>query len=92
MHLPNADDIIPVLSKRQMQVLELMAHGFTNTEIADIVQMSRRSIENIRKSIVELFQANNSTEAVSKAIFKGVLLYDPERFSALKTMRDNSSE
>jgi len=82
--------MIPVLTNKQLQILELMAHGFTNTEIAKIVRLSKRSIENIRKSIVEKFEANNSTEAVSKAIFTGVLAYEPDRFSELKQQQGKS--
>ncbi len=72
------------LTKRQLLTLELIAHGFTNSEIAVIARVSVRTVESNRKRIVEKLKVTNAVEAVSLAISKGVLRYNPDQFNSLR--------
>jgi DNA-binding NarL/FixJ family response regulator len=56
-------------SDREMQVLELMAEGMTNAEIADKICASRRTVETHRKNLIEKTSSKN-TAALIKFVIK----------------------
>jgi DNA-binding NarL/FixJ family response regulator len=72
------------LTKRQIEMLNLIAHGFTSSEIAGLISVSIRTVESTRKTIVSKLQVNNATEAVSKAISYGILEYKPKHYGELR--------
>lgn len=61
------------LSKRELEVLSLIAEGLTNAEIADKLFTSRRTIETHRQNIIEKTQAKNTAALIKFAVSSGLL-------------------
>lgn len=61
------DDII-ILTKREEEVLRLIAGGKTNVEIGEQLFLSPKTIKGYRKDLLVKFNANNSVTLVKKAI------------------------
>jgi DNA-binding NarL/FixJ family response regulator len=61
------------LTMRERQVLEGIAEGYTNQEIADRLELSIQTIKSYHKSLNQKIDANNPTELVKKAIEMGEL-------------------
>ncbi|RZK51902.1 MAG: response regulator transcription factor [Hymenobacter sp.] len=61
------------LSKREMEVLQLIAEGLTNQEIADRLYNSKRTIETHRQNIMEKTGAKNTAALVRYAVGEGLL-------------------
>ncbi|MFL5730478.1 MAG: response regulator [Cytophagaceae bacterium] len=61
------------LSDRELEILELIAEGFTNTEIADKTFTSRRTVETHRKNLIEKTGAKNTATLIKFAIVNGIL-------------------
>jgi DNA-binding NarL/FixJ family response regulator len=56
------------LSKREIEVLRLIADGLTNTEISDKLFTSKRTIESHRQSLLEKTQSNNTATLIRYAV------------------------
>lgn len=56
------------LSKREIEVLTLIAEGYTNAEIADKLFTSKRTIETHRQNILEKTGAKNTANLIKYAI------------------------
>ncbi|MCW3104775.1 MAG: DNA-binding response regulator [Bacteroidetes bacterium] len=75
----SADSPVPKISpqvkltKREMQILELLAEGFTNREIAEKIFLSKRTVESHRKKLLEKTNCKNSSALIKYAIYKGIL-------------------
>lgn len=65
-----------LLSKRELEVLGLIAEGYTNAEIADKLFTSKRTIETHRQNILEKTKAKNTANLVKYAIQNGYLNLD----------------
>jgi DNA-binding NarL/FixJ family response regulator len=63
----------PLLSKREMEVLQLIAEGLTNAEIADQLFTSKRTVETHRQNILEKTQAKNTAALVKIALADGLI-------------------
>jgi DNA-binding NarL/FixJ family response regulator len=61
------------ISPREIEVLELLAKGLTNKEIAEILEISQFTVRNHLTHITEKFEAHGRTEAVTIAMQLGVL-------------------
>ena len=61
------------LSKRETEVLQLIAEGLTNAEIAEKLFTSKRTIETHRQNIIEKTQAKNTAALISYAVRQGLL-------------------
>lgn len=61
------------LSKKEIEVLRLLAGGFSNREIAESLHKSEGTIKNQVSAILAKLQARDRTQAVLKAIVAGVL-------------------
>ena len=61
------------LSKREMEVLTLIAEGLTNAEIADKLFTSKRTIETHRQNIIEKTQAKNTAALIKFAVSQGMI-------------------
>jgi DNA-binding CsgD family transcriptional regulator len=61
------------LTARQDEVLGLLAHGLTNTEIADELFVSQRTVENHVSAILMKLDVPNREAAVESARHKGIL-------------------
>jgi DNA-binding CsgD family transcriptional regulator len=65
------------LSVRETEVLQLVAIGKTNEEIAHVLKISHFTVKNHMQSILLKLYANNRTHAVIRAIEQGLLTRDP---------------
>ena len=61
------------LSKREMEVLGLVADGLTNSEIATKLFTSKRTVETHRQNIMEKTQTRNTASLIKLAAFQGLL-------------------
>jgi DNA-binding NarL/FixJ family response regulator len=61
------------LSKRETEVLQLIADGMTNAEIAEKLFTSKRTIETHRQNIIEKTQAKNTAALIKFAMSNGLL-------------------
>ncbi len=64
------------LTNRERTVLQLVAEGYTGQEIADMLTISRRTVENHRANIMRKLGFQNQREIVRYAIRKGILSLD----------------
>lgn len=66
---PSQNDLpIPRLTKREKQILQLVAQGKTSNRIAEELFLSPLTVDTHRKNLLQKFQAKNSTELVNQAI------------------------
>lgn len=61
------------LTGSEYRVLQYLAMGYKDREIAETMVKSPRTIETHRQNMVKKFKAKNTTHAVSLAYKKGVL-------------------
>lgn len=61
------------LSKREIEVLQLIAQGYTNAEIAEQLFTSRRTIETHRQNLLEKTSSNNTATLIRYAISNGLI-------------------
>jgi DNA-binding NarL/FixJ family response regulator len=61
------------LSNREREVLHLAAHGHTNTEIAERLCISRRTVETHRANAMRKLNLNNQTDLLRYALQRGIL-------------------
>ena len=61
------------ISKREYEVLELIAHGCSTKEIADRLYVSRNTVKTHASSLFQKLDARRRTQAVQKAKSMGLL-------------------
>lgn len=61
------------LSQREREVLQLVAEGFTNQQIADKLFTSRRTVESHRQTLLDKTGAKNTPALVKYAMEQGLL-------------------
>jgi len=59
----------PVITRREKEVLELIAKGLTNPEIAEKLFVSITTIETHRKNLLHKLNANNTASLVRQAFY-----------------------
>lgn len=62
-----------VFSSRELEVLTLMAEGFTNQEIADKLFTSRRTVEGHRQSMMDKTGSRNSAVLIRFAVVNRII-------------------
>lgn len=62
-----------VLSAREREVLELVAEGYSNKEIAEKLFISSRTVDGHRTNILQKFGVHNTAKLVMEAVRKGFL-------------------
>ncbi|UYZ64729.1 response regulator [Hymenobacter weizhouensis] len=62
-----------LLSRRETEVLKLIAEGLTTNEIADRLFTSKRTIETHRQNIIEKTQVKNTAALVKYAVTQGLI-------------------
>ena len=60
------------LSKRETEVLQLIAEDLTNAEIADKLFTSKRTIETHRQNIIGKTQTKNTASLIRFAVSEGI--------------------
>ena len=71
-----ADEIFELLSSREQEVLEYIAKGYTNKEIADILYLSVKTIEAHKTKIMEKLKLKTRPELVKYALKQGLLDFE----------------
>ncbi len=70
----NAD--LPMITKRESEILQLIADGLTNQEIADKLFISIFTVDSHRKNLLLKFSAKNTATLVKIVVSKGVIDVD----------------
>lgn len=73
LSLREKEDKIPPISRREKEVLLLIAEGLTNNEIAEKLFISIPTVNTHRKSLLEKFGAKNTAILISKATKLGII-------------------
>lgn len=69
--------IPPLLTQREMMIVFLMSAGHTASEIAKLLELRPRTVENRKRSIYEKLGVGSQSHAVAKAIWLGLLQPGP---------------
>jgi len=64
------------LTTREREVLKLIAEGNTNQEVADLLCLSRKTVESHRANIMRKLDLHDVTELVKYSIRKGLISLD----------------
>jgi DNA-binding NarL/FixJ family response regulator len=67
---------LSALTPREIEVLTLVAHGRTSSEIAEALHIGRRTVESHRASVSSKLGARNQAELVRYAIERGLVSPD----------------
>lgn len=67
-HMP-----LPKLTRREQEVLKLIAQGGTSVEIADKLYVSPLTIETHRRNLLQKFKVRNVAELIKHAFQQGIL-------------------
>ena len=70
---PTAEQPAPMLSEREREVLDLIAAGSTNREIAEQLYLSPHTVKEHTSAVYRKLQARNRAEAVQRAQRIGLL-------------------
>jgi DNA-binding NarL/FixJ family response regulator len=60
-------------SSREIEILDCMAEGFTNQEIADKLFTSKRTVEGHRQAMLEKTETRNSAALIKYAVLNGII-------------------
>ena len=63
-----------ILTHRQRQIITLIAEGKTNSEIADVLSLSIKTVENHRSTLMKKLDVHNASELTAYAIKHGLVL------------------
>lgn len=69
---PQAKETNP-LSHRETEILELIAKGLSNSEVAETLRISRSTVRTHLEHIYQKLDVTNRTEAVTEGIRKGLI-------------------
>ena len=73
--MPNAK-----LTKRHIEIIRLVCCGFTDTEIADVLHLSRRTIDTHKTEIFTLLSVRNPVELFKAAIVLEIITHNSVNF------------
>lgn len=63
----------PFLTKREKEILALIAEGYTNSEISEMLFTSRRTVEGHRQKLIEKTGARNTAALIRFAVKSGII-------------------
>jgi len=64
---------IPTLTRREKEVLDLIAKEMTTNEISTTLHISLNTVETHRRNLIQKFNVRNSVGLVREAMLKGIL-------------------
>lgn len=62
-----------VLTDREREILQLIAEGYTNREIADLLHLSIKTVQNHRSNIMNKLDLHDRGELIKYAIQQGII-------------------
>lgn len=68
-----AEDSLPKLTKREKEILNLIAEGLTNNQIAENLFISPLTVDSHRKNLLTKLNVNNTASLVRVAIENGLI-------------------
>jgi two-component system response regulator DegU len=71
--LPNHDDPDPIITRREVEVLQAIADGFSPSEVASNLYISQKTVKNHLASIYQKLDARDRTQAVVNAMRMGII-------------------
>lgn len=71
--LKKGDPTEVILTRREKEVLQLIADGLTNTEIADKIFVSITTVDSHRKNLLAKFDVKNTALLIRLAVEKGLI-------------------
>lgn len=69
---PQTDDALPSLTRREEQILDAVAQGMTNKEVARVLSISEKTVKHYMTNIMHKLQVRNRVEAALLARKKPV--------------------
>ncbi|WP_207535915.1 LuxR C-terminal-related transcriptional regulator [Desertivirga arenae] len=73
IHAPYSSNLQVELSRRESEVLGLIAEGFTNNEIANKLFTSRRTVEGHRQNLLDKTNTRNTAALIRFAVKNGLV-------------------
>jgi DNA-binding NarL/FixJ family response regulator len=70
-----ANSDLPILTRREVEVLKLIADGLTNQEIAEKLFISSWTVDSHRKNLLLKFNAKNTAILVKTAVTSGIISF-----------------
>jgi DNA-binding NarL/FixJ family response regulator len=70
---PANDPNTPVITRRENEILKLIADGLTNQEIADQLFISTSTVDTHRKNLLLKFNAKNTAILIKMVVSKGII-------------------
>jgi DNA-binding CsgD family transcriptional regulator len=64
---------LPAITKREKEVLQLIAEGLTNNQIAEQLFISPLTVDSHRKNLLTKFNVNNTASLIRLAVERGLL-------------------
>ena len=75
------------LSSREIEVLDCVAHGFSNKEIADELFVTEQTVKNHMTSVLKKLDVNDRVQAVLYAVKNGWIEIGPQAYAAVEQPR-----
>jgi two-component system, NarL family, response regulator NreC len=70
----NLQDSFDLLTEREKEVLQLLAHGKSNKEVAQLLNLSPHTIDSHRTNLMQKLELHNTAEIVLYAVRKGIIV------------------
>jgi DNA-binding NarL/FixJ family response regulator len=70
---PETETNVPVITRREKEVLELIADGLTNNEIAQKLFISSTTVDTHRKNLLAKFEAKNTASLIRMAAHSKII-------------------
>lgn len=70
-----ANSDLPILTRREIEVLKLISDGLTNQEIAEKLFISTWTVDSHRKNLLLKFNAKNTAILVKTAVTSGIISF-----------------
>jgi len=64
---------IPVLTRREKEILDCIANEMTNSEIAENLFISVKTVEAHRNNLLQKFDVRNTAGLIKDAVTKGLI-------------------
>ena len=71
-----AEELDPIISRREEEVLQLVADGLSTSEVAAKLYISIKTVKNHLASIYEKLDSRDRTQAVLRAVRMGIIRLD----------------